>query len=332
MFKVRTTKTASGNTAVQVVQRSHQQTKIVKHIGSATSNQEQQDLIHLANQYILTHDPVQPLFPEILGEDIQNHHVVAIKNLEFRKTYHAFAYEFFSFFYKQNGFDFLNNTLLKDLALMRLIEPASKLRSCELLKEYFDHTYPINHVYEELVKINLLKDEIERIAVSYAKKQFGFDFSLVFYDVTTLYFETFKEDVENFRKPGFSKDNKPQQPQIVIGLVVSQEGYPIAVDTFPGNTFEGHTMLPAIRKLQKVHGIKTLTIVADAGMLSQSNIEEIERSGLTYIVGARLGNIATEKLRQISQTLNKREGIYYRGAQPHGLLICDYSQKKSKQG
>src|SRR6267142_2254329 len=102
MFKVRTTKTASGNTAVQVVKRSHQQTKIVKHIGSATTEKEQQDLIYVANQYILTHDPVQPLFPEMLGKDMQNNHVVAIENLQFSNTYHAFAYEFFSFFYEKN--------------------------------------------------------------------------------------------------------------------------------------------------------------------------------------------------------------------------------------
>jgi transposase len=159
----------------------------------------------------------------------------------------------------------------------------------------------------------------------------GFNFSIVFYDVTTLYFETFKEDAENFKKPGFSKDNKPQQPQIVIGLVVNQDGYPIAIDIFPGNTFEGHTMIPVLRKLQKAHGIKTLTVIADAGMLSQSNIEEIENAGLTYIVGARLGNMPTDKLRQISKNLNKTEGVYYRGALPRGILVCDYSQKRANK-
>lgn len=331
MLKVRTTKTASGNTAVQVVTRSHQQTKIVKHIGSATSEKEQKELMDLANQYILTHDPAQPLFPEILGGNTQNQHVVAIENLQFTKTYHSFAYEFFSGFYAMNGFDVLNNPLLKDLAMMRLIEPASKLRSTQLIKTYFDRTYPINRVYEGLGEIRLLKKEIETIAVSYAKAQLGFDFSLVFYDVTTLYFETFKEDPQDFKKPGFSKDNKPQQPQVVIGLVVNQDGYPIAVEMFSGNTFEGHTMLPVIRKLQKEHGIKTLTIVADAGMLSKSNIEEIEKAGLSYIVGARLGNMSSEQLLKISQSLSKREGIYYRGAQPHGILICDYSQKRANK-
>lgn len=329
MFKVRTTKTGSGNTAVQVVIRSRQQTKIVKHIGSASSEQEKKELIQLANQYILNHDPAQPLFPEILGEDTKQHHIVAIENLQFKKTYHTFAYEFLSSFYERNGFHVLKNTLLKDLAMMRLIEPESKLRSTQLLKIYFGRTYPINSVYEGLREIRRLKQQIEEIAISYAKKQLGFDFSLVFYDVTTLYFETFKEDAEEFKKPGFSKDNKPLQPQIVIGLVVNQDGYPIAVDTFPGNTFEGHTILPVLRKLQKEHGIKTLTVVADAGMLSIENIEAIEMAGLTYIVGARLGNIATEKLQKISRGLNKTEEIYYRIAQPHGLLICDYSQKRA---
>lgn len=331
MFKVRTTRTGSGNTAVQVVTRAHQQTKIVKHIGSATSEEEKRELMQLANQYIATHDPAQPLFPEILGNDAKTHHVVAIENLQIRKTYHTFAYEFLSSFYAMNGFEELNNTLLKDLAMIRLVEPESKLRSTQLIKTYFDRSYPINRVYEGLREIRLFKEKIETIAISYAREHLAFDFSLVFYDVTTLYFETFREDSEDFKKPGFSKDNKPQQPQVVIGLVVNQDGYPIAIDMFSGNTFEGHTMLPVIRKLQKEHGIKTLTIVADAGMLSMSNIEEIQKAGLTYIVGARLGNISTEQLKTISQHLDKRERIYYRASQPHGILICDYSQKRANK-
>lgn len=146
-----------------------------------------------------------------------------------------------------------------------------------------------------------------------------------------MYFETFKEDTEAFRKPGFSKDNKPNQPQILIGLVVNDMGFPIYYDIFIGNTFEGHIMIPVIRKLQKTHNIKTLTIVADAGMLSMDNIKEIAKAGLTYIVGARLGNLPKEKLQNISKNLNKTEGIYYRGALPQGILICDYSQKRANK-
>lgn len=331
MLKIRTTKTASGRRAVQVVYRHHQKTEIVKHIGTAISEKEQKQLVQLAQEFISTNNRIPPLLPEVFREDTKQQHVVAVENLDFTHTYHTFAHEFLSGFYVLNGFNALNNHLLRDLAFMRIVQPSSKLRAAVLFNKYFAATYTQNTLYKGLPTIRSLKEEAEKIAVAYAKKHLAFDFSLVFYDVTTLYFETFKEDSEDFKKTGFSKDNKPQQPQVVIGLVVNQDGYPIAVDMFSGNTFEGHTMLPVIRKLQKTYGIKTLTIVADAGMLSLDNIEAIQKAGLTYIVGARLGTISKEQLSRISIGLNKREGIYYRAAQNHGLLICDYSQKRANK-
>lgn len=94
-----------------------------------------------------------------------------------------------------------------------------------------------------------MKNKIEKLTINFAVKEFDFDFAIVFYDVTTLYFETFKAD--DFRKPGFSKDNKSQQPQIVVGLVVNKDGFPLAYELFPSNTFEGHTLIPIIRDFKK---------------------------------------------------------------------------------
>ena len=87
-------------------------------------------------------------------------------------------------------------------------------------------------------------------------------FSLVLYDVTTLYFESFKE--YDFQKPGFSKDNKPQQPQIVIGLITTRSGFPVMHEVFEGNTFEGHTMLDVVHRFQERVGETKPVIVADA--------------------------------------------------------------------
>jgi transposase len=89
-----------------------------------------------------------------------------------------------------------------------------------------------------------LKERIEAIVVDFAKGNYAFKFDLLFYDVTTLYFETFEED--NLRKNGFSKDNKCQQPQIIVALMVTREGLPIAYEVFSGNTFEGNTILPFV--------------------------------------------------------------------------------------
>lgn len=137
MYKIRTTKTGSGYTAVQVVCRQNQQTKVIKHIGTAHDAKEQKRLFDLANHYILSCSPMQPLFPELLGKNNQIQQLVSVENLSFTKTYHTFTYEFLSFFYELNGFATLSNTLLRDLSFMRIIEPTSKLRSVELFNNYF---------------------------------------------------------------------------------------------------------------------------------------------------------------------------------------------------
>lgn len=339
MLKVRTTKLTSGNISVQVVHRHNHKTDIVKHIGTARNDSEQKELEQLASEYIVSNTVIPPLLPEALRNNTAVSHLVSLDNLQFTRNFHHFAHEFLMYFYKLNGFDGLNDTLLADLAIMRIIEPSSKLRAVELLKEYFDISYPINTVYESLQGMTRIKADIEKVAVSYAKKYLGFDFSLVFYDVTTLYFETFKEDEDEkdtegnerigLRKNGFGKERKPGQPIIVIGLVVNRDGYPISVDMYPGKTFEGHTMLPVIKNLQERYGIKTLTIVADAGMLSLDNIEAINAANLHYIVGARMGSIQEKTLKGIAITLNKTEGTYSTTETKHGTLLCSYSEKRA---
>lgn len=339
MIKIRTTKTGSGNTAVQVVSRQNQQTKIVKHIGTAHNEEELSRLIKLANHYVLSSSQMQPLFPEFSEKDSDAHHLVSVENLSFTKTYHTFAHEFLSLFYERNGFAALGNDLLRDLSFMRIIEPSSKLHSTELFNKYFGQIYTQNRVYKALPQIRLLKEEVEKAAVSYAQKHLGFDFSLVFYDVTTLYFETFKEDEDivdekgdktiGLRKLGFGKERKPGQPQIVIGLVVNNDGYPISVEMFSGKTFEGHTMLPVIQGLKKKYGIKTLTIVADAAMLSLDNTKAIVDAELSYIVGARMGSVPAKLLNDISRKINKTEGRYVRVETDWGTLVCDYLEKRA---
>lgn len=340
MLKVRTTKIASGNTAVQVVYRHNHKTEIVKHIGTARSQKEKGQLIQLAYQYIGRNKNMPPLLPEVFTGQ-ENDFLLSLKYLKAGANYHTFAYEVLLYFYALNGFENVKSNLLRDLAFMRIIEPCSKLQAVRLLKEYFAIIYPINSVYEGLRGIGQLKEQTEKVAVTFAKQNLSFDFSLVFYDVTTLYFETQKsdEDVENkdgnlikgLRKQGFSKDNKSSQPQILIGLLVTKEGYPVAVEIFEGNTFEGKTMIPVILRFQEKYHIKTLTVIADAGMLSFANMEELKKHQLTYIVGARMGNLSETLMREISTSLHSTEGLFIKRETPHGTLICDYSRKRASK-
>lgn len=333
MWKVRTTKTASGKTAVQVVNRGKHQTKIIKHVGSSDDKEMLDQLLKLANQYIFEKDNNLPLLPEAFGIDRQNRHLVVAEDLRFTCFYHCFAYEFLTSFYERNGFNKLGSNLLRDLAIIRIIEPVSKLRSVDLMNKYFGFSYTKNMVYKGLETLEKLKPKAEEIAINYAQKYLNFDFSLVFYDVTTLYFETFESDpdtkeLKGLRKCGFSKENKSNQPQILIALIVNGDGYPIASNIFEGNTFEGHTFIPTILALKERHRIKNLTIVADAAMLSRTNMEELSNNGLNYIVGARLSNLKPDLVARIAKEIGGIADKYFKTKIDQnglGYLICDFS-------
>lgn len=324
--RIRKVKTHSGSTAIQVGSYKGKSFKLAKHIGSSKDTQKISELISIASEYIRSHS-----LQTELNFNPQSEEILFKRGIKVEQSCLQEAFAYLDKIYSKIGFNTIANDILKHFALIRVLEPASKIKSIELLKKYFGISYKKTTVFRQLAKLTGLKEDVQKVAISYARNNLHFDFSLVFYDVTTLYFETFKEDTEAFRKPGFSKDNKPNQPQILIGLVVNDMGFPIYYDIFSGNTFEGKTIIPIIVGIKERYQIKNFTVVADAGMLSSQNIEEITKAGFTYIVGARLGNMPTEKLKSISESLSKTEGRYYRGALPHGILICDYSQKRANK-
>jgi transposase len=110
----------------------------------------------------------------------------------------------------------------------------------------------------------------------------------VLYDVSTLYFETDAGD--GFREPGFSKERR-LEPQITLGLLTDAAGFPLMVEAFEGNTAETTTMLPTIRAFMAAHRLSDVTVVADAGMISDGNQKAIEAAGLSFILGARIPDI-----------------------------------------
>src|SRR6185312_7951792 len=179
--------------------------------------------------------------------------------------------------------------LYQDIALMRIIEPASKLRTITLLQRYFHIAYPERTVYRLLPKLIKQKEAIENAAYQTACTHFSESFALILYDVTTLYFESHEPDDE-LRARGFSKDDKSKQPQIVIGLLVTPRGFPVMHEVYKGNKFEGHTMLDIIKQFQKRHTNAKPIVVADAAMLSSENMQFLAAEGYRYIVGARLAN------------------------------------------
>ena len=274
MLKYREVRTGSGNTAVQVYYIQNRKRVIVKHIGSATNRDELHDLKQQAQQFIADYCSQTSLFPSL-----KSGAYVYLEQYECVGYYYRFFYDTIQRLIAQMGFEALISPLLKDLITIRILEPASKLRSIELIETYFGIVHRRQNYYKEAKKWIALKDKILEKVNDFGRKEYGLDYSVVFYDVTTLYFETFEED--DLRKKGFSKDNKSQQPQILVGLIVSQEGFPLAFDIFAGNTFE-----------EKNH-VKHFTVVADAAMISADNIKALKAQGIHYIVGGKTGQFTT---------------------------------------
>lgn len=278
MYHVRTTKTASFSTAVQVVRYENRKLIVVAHIGSAHTTKEVNSLKRTAYTWIEKISKKQSLFP-VEKHIISN--LISLEKCRYLGFRYHFIYEVLTKICIRFAFHALRNNLLIDLLIIRIVEPSSKLQALKLLKELFGVKHLRKHFYEDLSYIIALKDQAEACILAIAKKELNFNFSLVFYDVTTLYFETFRED--GFRKHGFSKDNKANQPQILIGLLVNTHGFPVAYHVFPGNKFEGHTLIPVISSFKRKHKIDSFTVVADAAMISFDNIKALEDNKLHYI-------------------------------------------------
>ena len=319
MYYIRQTQTSSKATAVQVVEYVKRKMVIAVHIGSAHTPEDLIALQELARKWMEKHGQTG-LFQSVRQPSNQ------LQKFEYTGIRYIFIYEVLHKLMAHFQFATLGGKLLHDLVVIRIIEPASKLESLALLKRYFGIHHRRQSFYESLPKLVLLKDAAEKLTVARAKEEFNFDFSLVFYDVTTLYYESFEAD--DLRKHGFSKDGKPQQPQIVLGLVVNADGFPVSYEIFEGNKFEGHTIIPVIKSFKEKHSVSTLTIVADAAMISSENVKALEENSLNYIVGARMGNISPKLIKEISQTLGGRDKETTRIKTPLGELVADFSVKR----
>lgn len=197
------------------------------------------------------------------------------------------------------------------------------------MEQYFGIHHARKTYYKIAPKCIELKKTVEEKVVNFAKAHYAFNFDILFYDVTTLYFETFEED--ELRKNGFSKDNKSQQPQILIALMVTKEGFPIAYEVFSGNTFEGHTIIPVIRDFIKRNKVEEFTVVADAAMISSENVRQFTENSINYIVGARLGNTSSGLLDTIDKNITRENGKSIRIKTDNGYLICSYSSVRYRK-
>jgi len=324
VIKFREVKTGSGKIAVQVYYLHNRKRVIVKHFGSASTIDELDNLKIQAEQFIGDYSKQASLFPSSKSGAYSY-----LEQYECVGFYYRFYYDTIQRLITQLGIEGQTSSLFKDLITIRILEPASKLRSIELIDTYFGIKHRRQNYYKEAPQWTSLKEHVIAKVNDFAKREYGFDYSLLFYDVTTLYFETFDDD--ELRKTGFSKDSKSQQPQILVGLMVSKEGFPIAFDVFPGNTFEGHTILPVVKSFIAKNSINSFTVVADAAMISNENIKELKSSGIHYIVGARLGNLPQAVFDELDAKIKPEDGKTIRLHTDKGHLICSFSNTRYRK-
>ena len=275
MAFIRKVKTKSGATAVQIAHKVAGQLAKLKHLGSAHNPKDLETLISLAKEK-LRGDQIF-LFPNQENK----------LQIKLRRSSSNFLFQVLSKQYQKLGFSCLNDSDFANLCIARIVEPTSKLDSLRVLSDLGINDLSKDRLYRCLRKVirNDYRKIISQLCFDHVDSQ---NLNLVLYDVTTLYFEVQEED--SYRRPGLSKERR-LEPQIVIGLLVDQSGFPLSLQSFEGNTAETKTIIPVLEEFQKEHHLEKVTVVADAAMLSRTNLEALVDSDYHFVVGSRLTKI-----------------------------------------
>jgi len=279
---IRKKKNRSGNISVQIIQKQHGKYVVIKTLGTSGDEEEidrlykqaQEAIPRLFNQITLFDDPVSlPRVDEVGNDDIR----VVGPELVFGRIFDHI------------GFNQISDQLFRDLVISRITHPGSKLQLAEYLRENNREEISADNIYYFLDKLNSkYQHQVEDISFAHTRKLLNGRIGVVFYDMTTIYFESSQPD--ELRMTGFSKDGKHRHPQIFLGLLVGKNGYPIGYDIFEGGIYEGHTLIPVLEKFEKRFDFEKPIVVADAGLLSKDNISALQVNGYGYILGARLKN------------------------------------------
>lgn len=320
---VRKLKNSNGNTYVQVIDKSSGKYRVVKSFGGSddadvllTFEKQAEDWMkgHSGRiEFDFTNEQHQF---EQFAKSIDKLELVGLELLLGK-------------IFDEIGFNKIKDEVFRQLVIYRIAFPKSKLKTTEYLYRYQHIDWNEDMLYRYLDKLHFKqKETVQKISFEHTLKILGSDISMVFYDVTTLYFEIDYED--ELRKTGFSKEGKHQNPQIVLGLLVSKNGYPLAYDIFEGNKFEGHTMLPVIESFKEKYGLKNLVIIADSGLMSNTNIEQLQQKHYDFIIGARIKN-ETKVIQNKILALQLNNGENACIAKGDLKLIITYSDSRAKK-
>ena len=286
---LRKKKNKSGSVSVQIVESNRSGYKVVKSFGAAKDVSEIARLERLAGQWLCEQNgPRLPFSYE--QDDIISDFMSSLANSQVKVCGPELVY---GSLYDQIGFNAIDDEMFRHLVVCRLYNPGSKLKTIDYLQAYLHVSTSVDKIYRFIDRLSPaegcgVKQQVEDISFAHTLKVVGGKVSIVFYDMTTLYFEASDED--DLRRCGFSKDGKHSNPQIFLGLLVASGGNPIGYEIFEGNISEGKTLIPVIESLANRFGFTRPTVVADAGLLSKKNLEALDAAGYQYILGARPKN------------------------------------------
>ena len=320
---VRKKKNQSGSVSIQIIQKQQGKYTVIKTLGSSSEEEEidrlfkraQEYIPRLFNQITLFDDPSNlPRVDELSNDDIR----VAGPELVFGKIFNHI------------GFNQIPDSLFKDLVISRITHPGSKLQLSEYLRENNRKEISADNIYYFMDKLNSkYKHQVEDISFTYTRKLLNGKIGIVFYDMTTIYFESSQPD--ELRMTGFSKDGKHQHPQIFLGLLVGRNGYPIGYDIFEGSIYEGHTLIPILEKFEKRFKFEKPIVVADAGLLSSENISTLTKNGYTFILGGRIKNEANTIKKEIEK-VGFTDGHIVKIQKPDNtVLFVSYSDTRARK-
>lgn len=323
---VRKNKNRSGSISIQVAQKIGRKNKVLKNVGVAHTPREEELLTTIARNEMTKLQGLQSLFidqEDIIIESFVNglhNHQLQIVGPQL----------ILGNLYRRIGLPSIGkDKYFMHLVISRLVYPGSKLKTIEYLQRHHNVEVGIQTIYRYLDELDESRqNEIQQTIFSYTRKVLRGKVGVVFYDMTTLYFEASDED--DNRKIGYSKDGKHQHPQIMLGLLVGKNGYPISYNIFQGNTSETKTLIPVLEDFQKKYTIERPIIVADCALLSDKNIQALVENGYQYILGGKIKNEPKQIKDQIL-SLGIEADKPVEIINKYGRLVVSYSEKRAKK-
>lgn len=335
--------------------------RIVKHLGTAMEGEELEALKGLAESIKLSMEQAGqlPFFTDEVQMDSKKDSKISKDDEAKREDFNVNLldikeerrvikgiHDVYGKLYDELGFNGIitnpsrnrrSQEALKEIVLARVANPDSKRASVSNLEANFAVHLDLNLVYRMMDKIGdkeILK--LNKLVYNKTKSLFKEKIDVIYFDATTLYFESFTEDA--FKKNGYSKDGKFNQPQVVLALMVTKEGLPVGYKAFSGDTFDGHTLIPVLKEIKEHYDLDKVVYVADAGMFNRDNLKEFEtldEEKMSYIVGARIKNMSKSIQEQILDTNNytsiddntKVATFEYEGKK----LLVSHSLKRAKK-